>query len=521
MIHPVSNMTTVMVNRIECTKSGSSDDVISWLRQTGMTIGEGGGEVGRRYGINVEMPNVPMFWGPGPPFSNLGYMFASSIGAGDAANWVRATESYDAGESLPNLPLQYLYRSPDLEKRLSNACREAFGFGLVVNRYAGSRLHLLVGDAPHETIVDGIPTEAYLQALRTLPSIEREGAGVKNFVGLLLFLSASPSLLTFLDEPDAFLHPPQAELMGRMLVRYKSTAGQLVVATHNSNLLRGLLTDSAVATTVVRLTRKDGRTSAAQLKPEQVRELWADPLLRYSNLLDGLFHTGVVVCEGDADCRFYQSVMDDMVGAFGRQPELLFTYSGGKDRMASVVRTMRAVSVPVAVIADFDVLREERNLRPLTEALGGSWAAIERDWRVMKAALDSRPSSRPSVPVVRDQIVEYLDGLGTPFLEHRDMLYLRSLARIESGWDQAKRSGLAAVPHGDARDSALRLIDALRRIGIFVVEVGELEGFVPTVGGHGPAWLAEVHERNLHRSATAARDLMGHVESYFRPYRTS
>jgi hypothetical protein len=47
-----------------------------------------------------------------------------------------------------------------------------------------------------------------------------------------------------------------------------------------------------------------------------------------------------------------------------------------------------------------------------------------------------------------------------------------------------------------------RLLAALREIGLFVVEVSELEQFVPTVGGHGPSWVNEVHERGLHADAS-------------------
>jgi hypothetical protein len=33
---------------------------------------------------------------------------------------------------------------------------------------------------------------------------------------------------------------------------------------------------------------------------------------------------------------------------------------------------------------------------------------------------------------------------------------------------------------------------------LLVVPVGELERFVPSVGGHGPAWVSEVHRQGLH-----------------------
>ena len=42
-----------------------------------------------------------------------------------------------------------------------------------------------------------------------------------------------------------------------------------------------------------------------------------------------------------------------------------------------------------------------------------------------------------------------------------------------------------------------RLQKNLEAVGILVVEVGELEGFVRSVGNHGPKWVSEVLEKDL------------------------
>jgi hypothetical protein len=40
-------------------------------------------------------------------------------------------------------------------------------------------------------------------------------------------------------------------------------------------------------------------------------------------------------------------------------------------------------------------------------------------------------------------------------------------------------------------------MNTLERLGIFVVPVGELEGFLRTESGHGPMWVANALKRNL------------------------
>jgi len=37
----------------------------------------------------------------------------------------------------------------------------------------------------------------------------------------------------------------------------------------------------------------------------------------------------------------------------------------------------------------------------------------------------------------------------------------------------------------------------LKENGIFIVEVGELEGFVKSIGNHGPKWVNEVLIKDL------------------------
>ena len=66
-----------------------------------------------------------------------------------------------------------------------------------------------------------------------------------------------------------------------------------------------------------------------------------------------------------------------------------------------------------------------------------------------------------------------------------------------SAWSEAKRLGKHFIPNGDASVAYERLALGLRKIGFFIVEVGELEGFCRTVGKHGPAWLLGAFEFDL------------------------
>ena len=61
-----------------------------------------------------------------------------------------------------------------------------------------------------------------------------------------------------------------------------------------------------------------------------------------------------------------------------------------------------------------------------------------------------------------------------------------------SPWSTVKAAGDRAVPPGDASRTLLELRKQLQDIGVWIVPVGELEGFCKAVGGKGPKWVQEV-----------------------------
>src|SRR5205807_2215869 len=126
--------------------------------------------------------------------------------------------------------------------------------------------------------------------------------------------------------------------------------GQLILATHSGDFLRGLLTDENASIRIIRIRREGNINFAHELRPEDVKNVWNDPLLRHSNVLDALFHEVAIVCEGEADCRFYAAVGDAIVRRTDtKSPDAMFIHGGGKDKMPNIVRALKALDVPVRV----------------------------------------------------------------------------------------------------------------------------------------------------------------------------
>lgn len=282
---------------------------------------------------------------------------------------------------------------------------------------------------------------------------------------------------------------------------------QLFVATHSADVLRGVLDANSPDVKVVRLQRQGDTNKVRLLDNQRIQELWGDPLLRYSNILDGLFHEGAIVCEADADCRFYSAILESLdatSNAEQKRPDILFTHCGGKARMPLVVRALREVDVPVQAIADFDILADEQPLRAVIEALGCDWSSIESDWRTVKAAVDAK---RPDLNTaeVRREVERVLAGASGTILPERVRAELHSILKRTTAWSNAKLVGKSFVPSGDPTRACDRLLVSLRSAGLHVVEVGELEGFCRAVDGHGPKWVNAVLGRDLGNDADLAQ----------------
>lgn len=480
-------------------RTGSADDLEAWLRRTTSLYPTQPGQQEHRSlsgGRMLAMSAARQLWEHGGALQDLTGAIVFRADAEQRLGLAGSVASVDILGGQGVEPLQRLIDDHDAEERLSQAVLHAFGVPVHVNRAGGSQLHLHLGRPAAEPRLN---SPDYQAELRALPLVANQGDGMRSFIGLLLALSATPYPLVLIDEPEAFLHPPQARELGRQLAR--ADAGQRVVATHSADVLLGML-DVESPTTIVRLQRDGDRNVPSVLKSDQIRSLWHDPSLRYSNLLDGLFHSGVVITEDDGDARLYSAALDAaLAAAQSPSTDLLFTRCGGKQGFPKAISALVPLGVPVAVVADVDVLRERELLERVIDGLGGSWSPFERDWNVVERAVRQHPVPSPAVGEVRRQILEVLGDEGAVPLNEAQSDRIRRITTSQDGWKAIRKAGgISAFPRGQANEAGRRLIADLRRIGLFVVPVGDLEGWAPGLGAHGRRFVDRALTAGVHAS---------------------
>ena len=424
--------------------------------------------------------------------------------------------------SPPTHPIHLLLMDADLSKSISNMFRHAFGRDLTPFRAGGSEYPLYVGEKPAIPPGKDELSKEFVEALlASNVRLELQGDGMRSFAAVVLHVLAEQTQsIQFLDEPEAFLHPPQARLLGRYIAENRPGNSQLFISTHSTDILDGLIEGGSSKVRIVRLRREGNVNRVKELGKEQTKAVATDTLARFSRVFDGIFFEHVVICEADADCMFYQSILTLSSISGDRRPDVLFVHTAGKHRMAKLADTLRSLDVPVSVIADIDILNDETTFKTLFQKLGGDWKEVNTHWKtVSDAVLKQRPPL--NAEQVSGLIAEQLKGVtGTGEFPGEKERAIKEIFKTVSPWSAMKRSGRSALPPGEPIKHFDDLCQKCSEYGLWIVPVGEIEGFCRSIGSHGPGFVEKVlEERNLEADPELqeARDFIGKIWASAKP----
>jgi predicted ATPase len=450
------------------------------------------------FGYNIYEPNAKNWW---TNYKNGLYdlysLFVNILSTEQRIQAANPAQNIKLTTQAIQHPIHFLQKDDFLEQRFSEYFRQAFGTDLIVHRNAGSEVPLYIGEKPVPKSGEDRVSSTYLRELEKLDLLHEQGDGMRSFVGVLLNAFISNHSILFLDEPEAFLHPPQARLLGKMLAKDLPSTRQLFLATHSEDFLKGLLDTNDSKLKIIRIQRNGLINNVSSLTSTDIDSIWNDSLLRHSNVLNGLFHSKVVICESDSDCRFFSAVLSaqfDNTGSIA--PDILFIHCGGKHRIPTAIKALKKLNVPIKVVSDFDVLNDTNPLKEIFEDLGGVWTDIENDWKTVKKEIEQKRPEFLTVDIKKD-IESTLSSTTERIFPKEKINEIQRALKKASAWSEAKEVGKKYIPSGNATQAFDRIQIKLKEIGFLVLEVGELESFVKSVGNHGPKWVSEVLTKNL------------------------
>jgi len=223
-----------------------------------------------------------------------------------------------------------------------------------------------------------------------LPSINRQWDWMKSFTWIISTLIESNKNTYIIDEPESFLHPPQANMLGQELL--KITNSQLFLASHSQDFIKWLIKSSSEKLRIIKVTRIWNQNYLNEIDKEDVLSIQKDPFLHYSNYLDWLFTHLTVICEDYSDCLFYNRIFDLVLSEEWRNDySLNFVHTWWKNRFWVVNNISKKIWLNFVFLADVDLLNnydkllqfvsqdfktQKRNRNKLSDRINEFWETI-------------------------------------------------------------------------------------------------------------------------------------------------
>jgi ABC-type multidrug transport system ATPase subunit len=361
--------------------------------------------------------------------------------------------------SMRKAPKNYLtklLKNDALRTRVREVCERAFsGLFFVLDPTGAENINIMMSVNQPEQDVERSLTDTAIEFFDNAIPIRDFGDGVKALIGIVSAVAAMGQKFILIDDPEAFLHPPVARLLGRELVGLtEERDAQLFLTTHSADFLQGCLEVSSL-TNVVRLTydRTTDTATARGLDPQILSALMKNRLLRTAGVLSALFNRGAVVTESEEDKVVYDEVNRRLLSVGRGSKDTVFLNAQNWQTTCDLAGPLRQLGIPVAIVLDIDVLLTAKK-----------WTDIFRACNV--------PSSH-----------------------HADLAKVRSKIKTDGVSRSAfKKDGLDAL--SAAKSITSQIIDNLASYGIFVVPVGELESWLRhlQIIGKGAKWAKRFFE---------------------------
>lgn len=347
-----------------------------------------------------------------------------------------------------------LYQNPSAFRLFARWVYEAFRqhVALDIVSQPGHILPKISKQPVPEHLLQAVNEEAY-RFFSGLPGLGDMSDGFKAYSGVVATLISDEARMIAIDEPDAFLHPPLARSLGKLVARLAADRhAHVFAATHSSHFIFGALSSGADVA-IVRLTY-DGRSGTARcLDADTLANLMRDPNLRATGVLDALFHEAVSVCEGHSDRVLYDEI-NTILNRSGRGiRDCLFLNAGGWQNVDRLIRPLRELGIRAAAVIDLDTLGRE-DFSTLMRGAG-----------------------------VPDASIAGFRQIGA------------TIARQAKNDGQKLRDGVRGI--GSLAAAATGLVVAMRQYGIFLVPVGVLEHWLSETGEsvNKSEWVPEMLRR--------------------------
>lgn len=391
--------------------------------------------------------------------------------------------------------MEKLEYNEDNIKKLNKFLINSFKKGVDVNDENGistySKVYKIGNEDEINSTINSKRRDAH-ENLKKMEFLHEQGDGIRSAVAILAALIVNEHSLFLIDEPEAFLHPPQARLLGNNIVELSENK-QCFLATHNIDLIRGILEKNSSRVKIIKINRENNNNTIFQLDNKDIEQIAYDKNLKYTNILNGLFYSKVVLCEDESDCKFYSAILESVNENVFQNT--LFCAVGGKDQFKVIISLLKSMKIDYTIIADIDLINDRDKLKQLLNSIEkNKYDEIKETYnRFLKEYERKNDSLVKKQSVIKQEINklftedEYMSDETAKKIKN-ELKNINTLKLLKAG-------GKAILPQGSCVLDFNEIEKFLNQNNIFILECGEVERFIPEIDLHGNAWVEGVFNK--------------------------
>lgn len=322
--------------------------------------------------------------------------------------------------------------------------------------------------------------------LHKLKDLYDQGDGIRSATAILASLIVDDKSLVFLDEPETFLHPPQARALGKDLVKL-SREKQCFVSTHNIDFIKGVLEEDASRVKIIKIDRNENDNVFHLIDNDTISGISNDKNLKYTNILDGIFYDRLVLCENESDCKFYSAILEHLnLDIF---QTTLFCAVGGKYQFKKVIPLLKKISINFKVIADIDLINNSQELNQLLNSVEDD--CYNEIGGVHSKFLETFEEQMYSLVKTQETIKNEINELFTEdkYILTKTVDRIKETLKNVSSFKCIKQGGISMLPQGECEALFEQINQFLIERSIFILTCGEIERLVRGSKGHGDLWV--------------------------------
>ncbi len=393
---------------------------------------------------------------------------------------LKSVNNIDYQQQPPQQDLHALHLNDLARESLTKEIKRAFSKAIWSDISRGSILCLRIGQ---ENELPSAEDRHSVKKMSKFRTIEDEGDGMKSYVATCISILLGRRPVCVIDEPEMCLHPPQAYSLGQFIGEHATSLDTATfVATHSSHVLRGVI-QTADKLKIVRLSKVTNVFDAKLVDSDVLMDAMKKPTVRAETVLDGIFSQAVTIVEGDGDRIVYQATWDK-VGAENNF-DIHFATVGGTGGIADTCQLYRVLGIPVAIIADLDVLVDKEKIKRILKSLCDDTQVVDG---YIKRINEISEQIRLLPPTISEQEtvakLKELADQNYDWSEGNDKTLrpeLNSLSNSLNGMRALKDGGILSLPK-HIKDPLEKLLVELQNHGIFMVPFGELEEWLVGCG---------------------------------------